>query len=123
MPQSRIVVALLFLLGALMPAVVQRTSFPYIVVPVLVGLIAGTLGGWLAPTKIEQSTVSVVFGVFVGLSVDAAVDWIFFNHDRRLLGIEWILWELAFGLPTALAVWIAGTVKRRMLKGRGDEAV
>jgi len=102
---------LLFTAGALVPVVAQRMQFPNLLAPLLIALVAGALGGWFSPSRVGVLTVTTVAGAFSGLTVDALVDWFYFAHDRRLIGIEWIIWAVVMGGPVALASWGAGALR------------
>src|SRR5690242_11281742 len=111
MNHLRIALALSFMVGALVPVIAQRAQFPNLWGPLLVALVTGAAGGWLAPRRVGELTASAIAGVFIGLTVDAIVDWFYFAHDRRLIGIEWIIWAAVLGVPVALASWGSGAAR------------
>jgi hypothetical protein len=111
MNRLRLVLASVFITGALVPVVAQRAQFPNLWIPVLIAIVAGLLSGWLVSGRAAEAAAAGVFGVFVGLTVDAIVDWFYFAHDRRLIGIEWIVWAAVMGLPVAIASWCGGALR------------
>jgi len=121
-----IAIILSFILGALVPVIAQRAQIPNLWIPLLLASVVGACSGALAPGPIS-GRILVVFaatigGVFVGLTVDAMVDWFYFAHDRNLIGVEWAVWGFLMGLPAAVTACLAGFVASRIQKS-GNSAV
>jgi len=111
MNHFRTALALSFIVGALVPVIAQRTQFPNLWAPLFIALLAGALSGWFAPGRVAELAASTVAGVFTGLTADALVDWFVFAHDRRLIGIEWVIWAAVLGIPVSFAAWVGGALR------------
>src|SRR5436305_1545329 len=122
MTPLRRLLALSVAIGAVVPVVAARADVSSFLTPIVCALIAGALGGWIAPGRIGESAIAVAVGVIFGLSVDAAVGSLYFNSGRNLIGIEWILWIVVLGIPFALANWAVSALRKARQQKANDGA-
>jgi hypothetical protein len=106
MTRLRALVAGAFAFGAIVPVIAGRVELVGFWAPAFCAFVFGALAGWKVPGRIGESSISVAVGIIVGLSLDAAIDFVYRGRDRNLIGVEWIFWIVILAIPLALGYWL-----------------
>jgi hypothetical protein len=78
-------------------------------------LVMGALFEFIAPpnTSIVVILIIACGAIFIGVAVDAMLDWLFRSLGRNLWGAEVLMWWIFAPLPLVIGIMIARQYKKR----------
>lgn len=84
-------------------------------VALIMFLIMGALSEFIAPpnTSIVVLLIIACGAIFVGVAIDALLDWLFRSLGRNLWGAEVLMWWIFAPLPLVIGIMVTRQYKKR----------